>query len=137
MRIFVTGAAGFIGSTLVDRVLAEGHQVFGVDNLSTGMLANLENALHISERFTFVQNDIQAPELTDPPARSGSCVRRRMRRLRMQALPRPPARWSTDAARACPPPDSRCGKAGTRPRNSGRSRTNIGFGIQNMLLSIC
>ena len=37
----------------------------GVDNLSTGMLANLENALYISERFTFVQNDIQAPELTD------------------------------------------------------------------------
>ena len=36
MRIFITGAAGFIGSTLVDRLLAEGHQVVGVDNLSTG-----------------------------------------------------------------------------------------------------
>ena len=37
--------------------------MFGVDNLSTGMLANLKNALYFSERFTFVQNDIQAPEL--------------------------------------------------------------------------
>ena len=64
MRIFITGAAGFIGSTLVDRLLADGHQVVGVDNLSTGTVANLENALHVSERFTFVHNDIQAPELT-------------------------------------------------------------------------
>ena len=33
MRNIVTGAAGFIGSTLVDRLLADGHQVVGVDNL--------------------------------------------------------------------------------------------------------
>ena len=36
MRTLVTGAAGFIGSTLVDRLLVEGHQVTGVDNLSAG-----------------------------------------------------------------------------------------------------
>ena len=42
MRIFITGAAGFIGSTLVDRLLADGHQVVGVDNLSTGTVATVE-----------------------------------------------------------------------------------------------
>ena len=41
MRALVTGGAGFIGSTLVDRLLAEGHEVDVVDNLSTGSLANL------------------------------------------------------------------------------------------------
>jgi UDP-glucose 4-epimerase len=68
MRILVTGAAGFIGSTLVDRLLSDGHQVVGVDNLSTGIIANLElanayNALS-PRRFTLIPLDIQAPELT-------------------------------------------------------------------------
>ena len=67
MRALVTGAAGFIGSTLVDRLLSEGHQVVGVDNLSTGNPANLAHARQCNERhprrFTFVRADIQAPEL--------------------------------------------------------------------------
>ena len=41
MKTLVTGGAGFIGSTLVDRLLAEGHAVDVLDNLSSGSLANL------------------------------------------------------------------------------------------------
>lgn len=44
MRALVTGGAGFIGSTLVDRLLAEGHSVDVIDDLSTGSLANLAEA---------------------------------------------------------------------------------------------
>jgi UDP-glucose 4-epimerase len=44
VKALVTGGAGFIGSTLVDRLLAEGHSVDVVDNLSTGKLANLSEA---------------------------------------------------------------------------------------------
>jgi UDP-glucose 4-epimerase len=67
MRVLITGAAGFIGSTLVDRLLSEGHQVVGVDNLSTGSPTNLAHARKCSgrrpTRFSFVRADIQAPEL--------------------------------------------------------------------------
>jgi UDP-glucose 4-epimerase len=69
MRALVTGAAGFIGSTLVDRLLAEGHQVLGIDNFSAGISANLDHAMRCNElssrRFTLVRADIQAPEVTD------------------------------------------------------------------------
>jgi len=44
MKFIVTGCAGFIGSNLVDRLLSMGHKVFGVDNLSTGLLRFLANA---------------------------------------------------------------------------------------------
>jgi len=69
MRALVTGAAGFIGSTLVDRLLADGHQAVGIDNFSTGIAANLEHAYSYNRqqprRFTLVKADIQAPELID------------------------------------------------------------------------
>ena len=60
MRVLVTGAAGFLGSHLTDRLLAEGHCVIGVDNLSTGSLDNLEH-LERESRFEFVQLDIVQP----------------------------------------------------------------------------
>jgi UDP-glucose 4-epimerase len=63
MRMLVTGAAGFIGSTLVDRLLAEGHEVTGVDNLSTGRLANLEQAASGALAFAFVECDVTGPVL--------------------------------------------------------------------------
>lgn len=56
MRYIVTGAAGFIGSNLVDRLLADGHDVVGFDNFSTGQRRFLEAALR-SPRFALVEGD--------------------------------------------------------------------------------
>ena len=54
MKAFVTGAAGFIGSTLVDRLLADGHDVVGYDNFSTGQASSSTGAGRI-RRFTLVE----------------------------------------------------------------------------------
>ena len=57
MRVLVTGAAGFIGSNLVDRLLQAGHTVVGFDNLSTGQLRFLQNALN-SSAFQLERGDL-------------------------------------------------------------------------------
>jgi dTDP-glucose 4,6-dehydratase len=57
MRVLVTGAAGFLGSHLSDRLLDEGHTVVGVDNLSTGDPENLAH-LAAEKRFSFEEWDI-------------------------------------------------------------------------------
>jgi UDP-glucose 4-epimerase len=56
MKAFVTGAAGFIGSTLTDRLLEAGHTVIGYDNFSTGREEFLENARK-SDRFDLCEGD--------------------------------------------------------------------------------
>lgn len=66
-RAIVTGGAGFIGSNLVDRLLAMGDDVLAVDNLSTGRLTNIENASQHSE-FTFLHADITDGETAEAMA---------------------------------------------------------------------
>ena len=62
MRTLVTGAAGFIGSTLVDRLLAEGHTVVGVDDLSSGRSENIVSAER-HDGFEFAKADIVSADL--------------------------------------------------------------------------
>lgn len=57
MRIVITGAAGFLGSHLTDRFLAEGHSVVGIDNLVTGSLDNIAH-LEREPRFEFLEHDV-------------------------------------------------------------------------------
>ena len=57
MHVLVTGAAGFLGSHLTDRLLSEGHSVLGVDNLATGDRENLAHLAH-EPRFRFEERDI-------------------------------------------------------------------------------
>ena len=69
MRLFITGAAGFIGSTLVDRLLKSGHHVTGYDNFSTGQRRFLEGAM-TAPRFTLIEADLlDAARLTNAMAK--------------------------------------------------------------------
>ena len=56
-RLLITGAAGFLGSHLCDRFLAEGHEVVAMDNLITGDLRNIENLMHRDD-FEFYHHDV-------------------------------------------------------------------------------
>jgi dTDP-glucose 4,6-dehydratase len=57
MRILITGGAGFLGSHLCDRFLAEGHTVIAMDNLITGKTANIEH-LAGNDKFLFIKHDV-------------------------------------------------------------------------------
>jgi UDP-glucuronate decarboxylase len=59
-RILVTGGAGFLGSHLIDRLMAQGHEVICADNLFTGSKRNIEH-LHANPRFEFLRHDVCNP----------------------------------------------------------------------------
>jgi nucleoside-diphosphate-sugar epimerase len=66
MKALVTGGAGFIGSTLVDRLLAEDWRVDVVDDLSTGTLGNLADARSLpGHRFSFHRLDVSSPAMVE------------------------------------------------------------------------
>ncbi len=56
-KTLITGAAGFLGSHLCDRFIAEGHHVIGMDNLITGDIRNIEHLFHL-KRFEFYHHDV-------------------------------------------------------------------------------
>ena len=66
MRVLITGAAGFLGSHLCDRFLAEGHDVVGLDNFITGHADNLAHLMG-NDRFRFVRHDISTYTYIDGP----------------------------------------------------------------------
>jgi len=72
-RFVVTGAAGFIGSTLVDRLLAAGHEVTGIDNFSTGQRRFLEGALGHA-RFRLIEADMLDPAALNAAFAGGTVV---------------------------------------------------------------
>jgi UDP-glucose 4-epimerase len=69
VRILLTGAAGFVGSAVAERLLAEGHEVHGLDDLSTGTVAALAGARR-SKAFSFARFDVTDALLPDLVARA-------------------------------------------------------------------
>jgi len=66
MRFIISGAAGFIGSHLCDRLIAEGHSILALDNLITGSRRNLEH-LRSNRNFEFQECDVTGPLSIDGP----------------------------------------------------------------------
>jgi UDP-glucuronate decarboxylase len=60
MKVLLTGAAGFLGSHLSDKLLEQGHTVIAVDDLSTGSLENIRHLL-TNQNFEFLEHDVRQP----------------------------------------------------------------------------
>ena len=73
MNILITGGAGFIGSFLAERLIAEGHLVRVLDNLSTGSMSNLD-AVSSDSRLDFHQGSVMDPAVVDDMVKSVDCV---------------------------------------------------------------
>jgi len=73
MKYCVTGCAGFVGSTLTDRLLADGHTVIGIDDFSTGHEVFLTAAL-ANARFTLVRGDLRDPAVSVDAARGCDAI---------------------------------------------------------------
>ena len=67
MKILLTGAAGFLGSHLTSKLLNSGHQVIGIDDLSTGSLKNLKDVSR-NPSFEFIEHDVRLPFSADVDA---------------------------------------------------------------------
>ncbi len=64
MRVLVTGGAGFLGSHLCDRLIADGHEVVALDNLFTGSKQNIAHLLNRTD-FEFIRHDVVSPILVE------------------------------------------------------------------------
>ena len=73
IKALITGGAGFIGSHLAERLLADGLKVITVDNLSTGRLVNLES-IRSNKNFEFIKGDICDAQIIDPLVKKCDCV---------------------------------------------------------------
>ena len=67
MKVLLTGAAGFLGSHLSQRLIDDKHQVIALDDLSTGSMANIKHLLQ-NPNFTFVEHDVRKPYEIDVDA---------------------------------------------------------------------
>lgn len=72
-KYLITGGAGFIGSHFCDRLLADGHSVHVVDNLSTGRLANIQH-LHAHDGFSYTVGDVRDSEMMERFVRDADIV---------------------------------------------------------------